>query len=802
MGNDRVEQASRYAVGQIEQGLKENNLNNVLDELDRNLTNGGLSKNELAQVSNNVARNLENRGLLPQVVVEFGTGHFEPLARGSKQIQAHDLDRRIQGGMGEKFPIQGMLMGEMRNRIDGIALAHQDASSWDRDSHPSADEEIGKGISKKDLQEWGKAEQKTFHHRSLSTQMVNEFGSVGEWTKLAGADRLLTKDELDAAIKDTFAFSPEQRNVLSYMRENYGDIRETRSGDSWNKMSYSDMLDYSRNKGVRSDFPLAQVSNTEGQAAPRSVSEAQAEPRQRPDALAEPRQRPDAQARQTADRSLATADAPHKRATESDINVDSETRQAMDVIDRGIREGRLVDAVRSVDRELTSGRLSPDQVHEITTRVGGQLSSNLMMTRAIGQYSQENFQALSGGEKYIQANDLDVQLRNGSLASSPVEGMLVNGLRRQMDAIAPVHDDVINSNSDTSSERARDEIRWGVSKNDLKDWSEAGEKHRNHVENTVSVVRFFGSNDEWTRLSGADGLLDKDEAKAARNDTFTYNADQRAALNYLVDNYSSIKSTRDDGSKMTLSDVLDYGSKMGITSETIRARDEARAEFIRRSELRPPEPRAEEPRRRPDAVEPRVRPDAAQQQSDLQRRVGPADQVSQVQMGNRDTLWALSSAKYGSPEIKAIWEANGMAPRSVPAEGRANQLRDPRTEVGRNYTLPAQQDVSGLSQRYDARANELRAASQDRVGKPEEATPVDLIYGDTLSRLARQKYGRNVPIEALFEANNLQPTFVQKDGQTVVVPPTYFAGKTYILPPESQLQELAARHRAKFFARR
>jgi len=121
------------------------------------------------------------------------------------------------------------------------------------------------------------------------------------------------------------------------------------------------------------------------------------------------------------------------------------------------------------------------------------------------------------------------------------------------------------------------------------------------------------------------------------------------------------------------------------------------------------------------------------------------------------------------------------------------ELRDPIARQGARYLFPAEDELEVLTSRYRERAEKLRTTYADRVGPPDQSTEVRLIYGDTFWRLALAKYGREVPAEAIFEANKLVPT-VDKDSNKLVEP-IYYAGKTYRLPAEDEIEELANAYR-------
>lgn len=160
-----------------------------------------------------------------------------------------------------------------------------------------------------------------------------------------------------------------------------------------------------------------------------------------------------------------------------------------------------------------------------------------------------------------------------------------------------------------------------------------------------------------------------------------------------------------------------------------------------------------------------------------------------VQQGQ--TLWGIIGQHYGGKyPLEAVYAANNMEPRVVEKDGK-KELVDPVYHVGQEIILPAESQLEALTQKYRDRVNELGKTSEERVGGPDERTDVNLIFGDTLYSLAQKKYGTdNPPLAAIYEANNMTPEVVQNNGQTELVAPTYYAGKTYTLPAASEVAEL------------
>jgi hypothetical protein len=154
-----------------------------------------------------------------------------------------------------------------------------------------------------------------------------------------------------------------------------------------------------------------------------------------------------------------------------------------------------------------------------------------------------------------------------------------------------------------------------------------------------------------------------------------------------------------------------------------------------------------------------------------------------------ETLWKLAEEKYGGKHpLEAIYAANGMYPKVADKNGKI-EMTDPVYGPGK-YVLPDEKDIPQLTRQYRQHVEEQGRSSDKRVGGKDEATDVKIIYGDTFERMSRVKYGHEVPPEAIYAANNLQPRNV--DG--CLKEPIYYAGKTYTLPAEKDIPDLVRQY--------
>jgi hypothetical protein len=167
---------------------------------------------------------------------------------------------------------------------------------------------------------------------------------------------------------------------------------------------------------------------------------------------------------------------------------------------------------------------------------------------------------------------------------------------------------------------------------------------------------------------------------------------------------------------------------------------------------------------------------------------------TRVTLKRGDTFWKLAEEKYdGKHPIEAIYAANGLYPKVNEKNGKLEMV-DPTYYAGKTYIMPDAKDVERLTQQYRQRVEELGKHDRSRVGEANEETSVKLIYGDRFEKLAQAKYGKQMPMEAIYEANGLRARVTTgADGQQHIKEPMYYAGRTYKLPAEQDIPELVRR---------
>lgn len=751
---NNVDSATDSAFQTIKEGIVSENLVEAVQNLDQQLSGSQLSPQEKFQVSKGLGDKLQESGLLPRAVVDYASNNFQELSNDDRYIENLDLDGLLQSRIEYQQPVKGMIARQLRSNMSDITLAHTDSHSHHDDSRDDR-QEIAKGISKKDLSKWGGGKSLDLAHETMSAKMISYFGNTSSWNEIAGTDMLLSSSELDVHKQDGTKFSADQMNTLSYMDKYFGGIKASNSGDSNFKMSLSDVVNWASKKGVNTD--AVQAANL----------------------------------RQPVEHTL---DASDPIGTSAELGVKA--------ITAGIANGNLSQNIRDFDRFLTGSGLNPDQVNQVQVRIRQDLSSQNLLKRTMGDFVSQNFDSLSGGDKYIKVNELDSIIRSEDAPEHPTESMILKNVRHNLGTIAMISDDVRHTDTDSA------EINRGISLKDAQALSLDDIETRNNVEMSKGMLRQFGNPTDFERLANGDSKVSKDDLNEARFDNIKYTPDEISSINFMRDNFGSIKGANSgDGWKITLSDIVSFAGKNGVTGETLAMEDAAIAAKRARPEIIQPVKESVAKDKAPNVAPERqaeVKIDAVEKAHQRRQirdtRVGDANEATIVKLNPGDRIWNLANSKYGTPAIEAIFEANGMSPQVVVQDGKPT-LFDPSYKAGTEIVLPKAEDVPALTEQYRVKTEHLKAElAEARAGQANEETSVKLIYGDTLSALAMKKYGKAVPVEALYMANNLPPVVRRHENGCVTYhEPTYYAGKTYKLPPLQDVEALAARYRRRYF---
>lgn len=188
---------------------------------------------------------------------------------------------------------------------------------------------------------------------------------------------------------------------------------------------------------------------------------------------------------------------------------------------------------------------------------------------------------------------------------------------------------------------------------------------------------------------------------------------------------------------------------------------------------------------------------------DATERLGTADERQEVVIKRGETFWQLAELKYGGMHpIDAIYEANGLSMRVELRDGET-VVSDPIYFADHTYVFPSKAELYELKEKfwsrcgdtYDLRqpndgATDSKSRDKARVGPANERTEVRLRWDDTLYQLACNKYGSSFSIEAIFEANNMTPKVVKKDGKREYEAPIYYAGQVVVLPADNEAPAL------------
>lgn len=184
-------------------------------------------------------------------------------------------------------------------------------------------------------------------------------------------------------------------------------------------------------------------------------------------------------------------------------------------------------------------------------------------------------------------------------------------------------------------------------------------------------------------------------------------------------------------------------------------------------------------------------------------RLGRADERTQVTILKGETIWCLAAMKYdGRHPIHAIFEANDLLPQAIERNGR-KELLEPIYHADTTYVFPALHEVEALEIKYRRRLEALdldRSDNLERLGPPSEERAVCLRPDETFWKLSEQKYNGKHHIQAIFEANGLMQNVVNKGGKQQLQDPIYYAGKSYIFPAESEIEDLTKRYQSRINA--
>lgn len=198
--------------------------------------------------------------------------------------------------------------------------------------------------------------------------------------------------------------------------------------------------------------------------------------------------------------------------------------------------------------------------------------------------------------------------------------------------------------------------------------------------------------------------------------------------------------------------------------------------------------------------------DDSGRKASLDKRLGGKDERVEVVVERGETLWQLSELKYeGKHPIAAIFQANGLKP-SVVYENGLRRLLDPVYFAGNAYVFPAWSEVERLEKEFYSLMDELHpqleSPDEHNVCEPGSADDkqrsfVTINWDETLYAVAQKKYGSDIPLEAIYEINNMTPTISEGTAGKAVKEPVYPGGKTYWLPARKEVGTLTEKYKER-----
>lgn len=186
------------------------------------------------------------------------------------------------------------------------------------------------------------------------------------------------------------------------------------------------------------------------------------------------------------------------------------------------------------------------------------------------------------------------------------------------------------------------------------------------------------------------------------------------------------------------------------------------------------------------------------------KRLGGKDESVEIVVERGETIWQLSELKYGGKHpLAAIFQANGLKP-SVVYENGLRRLLDPVYLAGNAYIFPAWSEVERLEKEFyslmDKLHPQLESPDEHNVYEAgsvddKQRSFVTINWDETLYAVAQKKYGSDIPLEAIYEINNMTPTISEGTAGKAVKEPVYPGGKTFWLPARKEVGALTEKYR-------
>jgi len=190
----------------------------------------------------------------------------------------------------------------------------------------------------------------------------------------------------------------------------------------------------------------------------------------------------------------------------------------------------------------------------------------------------------------------------------------------------------------------------------------------------------------------------------------------------------------------------------------------------------------------------------------MEKRLGTKDERVEIVLERGETFWHLSECKYeGRHPLAAIFQANDLKP-TVVYENGLRRLVDPVYFAGSSYMLPAWSEVEALEKQFyeliDAQHPQLEKTDESceysaEITDERQRSFVTINWDQTLYAVAKQKYGADIPLEAIYEINQMTPTVTEGPAGKALHEPIYPGGKTYWLPARKEVSTLTDRYKQR-----
>lgn len=258
-------------------------------------------------------------------------------------------------------------------------------------------------------------------------------------------------------------------------------------------------------------------------------------------------------------------------------DIEATSNEASRFLKSGMQHNSLSEAVFQADESIRISNVSGEDRLKLSQAIGPKLAEEGILGRAMQEYGLTNFKDLSHGDDHIEIKDLDKVLDAGLESTSPVKGMIARSLKDNIDDIAMAHKDHNGAGKiDLAKERDK-----GISAKDLQKWGERNQQRSLNAEMGSNMAVQFGTTEQWNKVAGEDGLISKDDLKQATKDTVKFNPSERATLNFMHDNFKTIRDFQsgDSNSEISISDVVgwsDMHSDKTRTPEQIQSQSIAK----------------------------------------------------------------------------------------------------------------------------------------------------------------------------------------------------------------------------------